>query len=237
MMLSYGGSVILTDPMLSDKGAMEPFAGKERNPTVDLPLSAEELEADFVLTTHAHPDHFDPAAAVLLKDLPVLAPAHDRKAFEDMGLENLTPVGERTDYRGISIMRVGGRHGSGPILEHMGEVSGYILEAEGEPTVYWVGDSIWCDAVAEAIERQRPDIIITHSGGALIPGFDDRILMDEAGTLKAAEAAPSARIVAIHMEALDHCSVTRKGLREAAEAVGIHRDRLIIPADGDILEL
>jgi len=46
----------------------------------------------------------------------------------------------------------------------MGNVSGFVLQADGEPTVYWVGDSIWCEHVEKAIKTFQPEIVIIHSG-------------------------------------------------------------------------
>jgi hypothetical protein len=59
----------------------------------------------------------------------------------------------------------------GEILAQMGEVSGFVLQAENEPTLYIVGDSIW-DWV-NAITTFKPEIIVTNSGGAIIPGFEN----------------------------------------------------------------
>gem|GEM_PF-5474990 len=33
------------------------------------------------------------------------------------------------------------------VLKFIGKVSGFVFQASGEPTVYWVGDSIWCEPV------------------------------------------------------------------------------------------
>ena len=101
-------------------------------------------------------------------------------------------------------------------------------------TVYWVGDSIWCDPVEKAVESFKPDIIVTHSGGAAIPGFDP-IIMDGAQTLEIVRAAPEAVVVAVHLEALDHCGLSREALRQMADAASIPRSRLMIPEDGETL--
>ena len=44
-----------------------------------------------------------------------------------------------------------GHHGTGAIGEAMGAVSGWVID-----DVYLAGDTIWCDEVAEALERHRP---------------------------------------------------------------------------------
>lgn len=239
--LSYAGKTILLDPMLSPKGAMDPFAGRARNPTVDLPMKPEAVVAgvEFVLITHAHPDHFDPAAVSLLPaGTPILCQPPDAKVLGDQGFKSVTAVVDSTTWGGIEITRTGGKHGSGEVLKYMGEVSGFVLRAAGEPVIYVVGDSIWNDDVQGAIQAHRPDIIVTNSGGAVIPPFAATpILMDAAATVEVARAAPRARVVAVHMEALDHCTVTRAALRRAADQAGIGADRLIIPNDGEILSL
>lgn len=235
MKITYAGRTFLTDPMLSPKGVMDPFAGIARNPTIDLPMKTDEVlsSVECVLVTHGHPDHFDTAAiGIIPKETPIFCQAGDEEILKKSGFTSVTPVETSRGWNNITIIRTGGKHGSGKILEHMGKVSGFILTAKGEPTVYWIGDSVWCVEVKEAIDKYRPDIIIAHSGGAKIPGFEP-ILMDAAQTTGLAKYAPKASIVAIHMEALDHCAVTRQNLSFETDKAGISASRLIIPKDGE----
>ena len=116
----------------------------------------------------------------------------------------------------------------------MGNVSGFVLQADGEPTVYWVGDSIWCAHVEKAIKTFQPEIVIIHSGGATSPGYDP-IIMDIDQALETANASPEAIIVAIHMEALDHCPISRGNLRKRADKELKRPSRLLIPEDGEVI--
>ena len=118
----------------------------------------------------------------------------------------------------------------------MGTVSGFVFQAPGEPTVYWTGDTILYEPVLQAIERFRPDVIITHSSGAMWKG-NGPIVMDAAQTLTVCRAAPEGRIVAIHLDSLDHGEVSREDLRAQARSAGISDECLLIPADGETLEL
>jgi hypothetical protein len=48
----------------------------------------------------------------------------------------------------------------------MGRVSGFILKAVGEPTMYITGDTIWCEEVKKALDIYRPEVTIVNAGGA-----------------------------------------------------------------------
>lgn len=235
MKLTYGGKTFLTDPMLSQKGEIRSFAGIASNPTVELPIASADILSgiDAVLVSHLHPDHYHRVSeqAVLLPK-PLFCQPADSAAISKDGFNKVIPVDSTVEWEKITITRVGGKHGSDAILEKMGEVSGFVFQAENLPTVYWAGDTVWCDEVAATIKKFKPQIIITHSGGATIPGFAP-ILMNAQQTIETALGAPESTIVAIHLEALDHCTVGRKELRIAATAAGIDPARLLIPQDGE----
>lgn len=75
-LITYAGKRFLIDPMLAPKGAY-PLPGTAhaeiRNPMVELPVDVNTLlEADAVIVTHTHDDHWDRAAVELIgKDKPV----------------------------------------------------------------------------------------------------------------------------------------------------------------------
>lgn len=235
--ITYAGKVVLTDPMLSQKHEFDAFAGKSRNPISDLPIPAKDVVEgiDAVLLSHLHIDHFDPAAEEMLpKDIPVFCQPGDEERLKKKGFQSVTPVDPSVEWQGIKVTRTQGQHGTGSLGEKMGDVSGYVLQAESEPTLYWAGDTIWCDAVKRVVTDTQPDIILTHSSGARFPKSDP-IVMDAEQTIALCQAAPNAIVVATHMEALDHGTVSRTDLRALAEREGIEVARLSIPLDGEVL--
>ena len=237
MKITYAGRTLLTDPMLAPKDAYKPFAGIARNPTIELPSPIEEILGGIegIVVSHDHPDHFDKAAGEALpKGIPVFCQPGDEERLTEAGFRKVISIEESSTWEDITITRIDGRHGSGKVLDFIGKVSGFVMEAGGEPTVYWVGDSIWCDPVENTIHKFKPDIIITHSGGAKLPGFET-IIMDAEQTLATVSASAKAVVVAIHLEALDHCSVSREKLREIADKADIPPSRLIIPQDGETI--
>lgn len=244
--IDYAGSIILVDPMLSSKGAFESFAGIEKNPTAELPLPINEIVGNvgFILLTHNHPDHWDTAAVESIsKDIPIFIQKADMDTITASGFNSVIPVISSVEWQGITIQRTEGNHGSDEILKAvplLGTVSGYILRSEGHPSLYIVGDTILDDAVRKSIIESNAEILILNSGGAKLPvtGFEDElILMDTEQVMEVAKIAPQARIVAVHMDALDHCTVNRNELRKAANRNGIGKERLIIPDDGEKVNL
>src|SRR5262245_22375676 len=144
---------ILVDPMLSRAEAMEPVQNAlnlNRIPMVELPLDDEALQSlleqiDGVLVTHTHRDHWDTRAVELLpKNIPILCQPEDQARLSQAGFSAVQPVISELRWKDILFSRTGGRHGSGEIGQKMGPVSGFVLQARGEPGLYIAGDSIWC---------------------------------------------------------------------------------------------
>ena len=117
----------------------------------------------------------------------------------------------------------------------MGEVTGFVLRAEGEPTVYFAGDTVLYPPVLDVIDTTKPDVIVVHSGGAAIG--DTLIIMDPTDTVEVALRAPEATVVAIHFEAIALCPATRAEMRAAADDADIPAARLLIPNDGETISM
>ncbi len=237
MKITYAGKTLLTDPMLSPRGSLPSFAGVEKNPTAELPFSVPEIlhGVEGVLVSHDHPDHLDSEAiSQLSRDVPVFCQPEDAGRLQGAGFERVRAVKDSATWDEVTISRTGGRHGQGRTGSMMGQVSGFVLQAETEPTVYWVGDSVWCEEVEQALRVHEPEVILTHSGGAAFPG-DAPIIMDAEQTLEVLRAAPQATVVAVHLESLDHCWTSRAMLRDAADKAGVPESRLLIPKDGESL--
>ncbi|NTH10123.1 hypothetical protein G6K88_32115 [Agrobacterium rhizogenes] len=112
---------------------------------------------------------------------------------------------------------------------------GFSLDAPDEPSLYWAGDTVLYPPVMETIRKTRPQVIVTHSCGALWDGVP--IVMDAAETIEVCQTSPRSVVIATHMEALDHATVSRLALRKAAEEQGIVLERLLVPADGETISI
>jgi L-ascorbate metabolism protein UlaG (beta-lactamase superfamily) len=237
--IEYAQHTLLIDPYLAAKHTRPSFAGKSPNPLVDLPCPPLEVIAgiEMVIVSHLHSDHFDPAAQDLLpKDTLILCQPEDEQSISAKGFRNIMPVKQQIDWEAIIIARTPCEHGSGEVLQEMGNASGFLFHTQNEPTVYWAGDTIWCEAVASVISEYQPDVIITHSCGA-VWGPQVLIVMDAAQTVAVCRAAPNNIVIATHMDSLDHATVSRQALREYATAHSIRPEQLRIPLDGERIVL
>ena len=235
--IEYAQHRFVIDPFFAEKQSRPSFTGKSRNPLVDLPCSPQAVMADaeMTLVSHLHADHFDPVAQELLaKERPIFCQPGDEVHIQGMGFQQVVPITDRCQWQGITIVRTEGQHGSGEVLAQMGHTSGFIFQADDVPTVFWAGDTILNDTVAAIIEQFRPDIIITHSSGA-VWGDGVLIVMDAAQTVEVCRAAPGSVVIATHMESLDHGTVSRADLRRYADEQGILSSQLLIPEDGEQL--
>jgi L-ascorbate metabolism protein UlaG (beta-lactamase superfamily) len=244
LVVEMAGRRLLVDPMLDHANARTPVRGTPNalpNPLVDLPPGAAEAVAGVqaVLVTHTHVDHLDAAGVTQPPaGIPWFIQPEDKVDIGDAGVRDLRPVpadGTET-WGGITIARTGGEHGRDEAaIKALAPVSGFVLSAEGEPTLYVAGDTVWCGQVAGAIERHAPDVIVLNAGGArFLQG--GTITMEAADVIEVANAAPSARVVAVHLEAINHCLERRPELAERVAAAGV-ADRVAIPADGEAIEV
>jgi len=240
--VDYAGKRFLIDPLLAEQGAYPGFPGTANshlaNPLVGLPLPVEQLlDVDAIVLTHLHPDHWDEAARRLApRRLPVFAQDEDdAAALRADGFEDVRLI-DGAAFGGVKLHRTGGQHGSDQVMavigERMGEVSGVVFSHPEEPTLYVAGDTVWNHHVAEALSTWRPDVAVLNCGDAQVPGLG-KIIMDQHDLAMVAQAAPQAVIVASHLEAVNHCVLSRADLRRFVEQQGL-RGRVLVPEDGEV---
>ena len=239
LLVEYAGHSLLVDPMLDDASARPPIQNSpnpRNNPLVPLPGSPNEFlsKTEAILVTHTHSDHWDATAERLLpKSVPLLGQPQDEAKFLAAGFTAVRPIDKSLEWNGIQISRTGGQHGTGEIAKKMAPASGFVLRADDEPILYIAGDTIWCGAVQDALDVHEPDVIVLNAGGArFLEG--NPITMSAHDVVTVCRRASKAKIVAVHIDAINHCLLTREDLAFQLEAERV-RERVVIPADGEWL--
>jgi L-ascorbate metabolism protein UlaG (beta-lactamase superfamily) len=216
---------LLVDPMLDPAGARPPVPdtpNPKRNPLVELPEPAEVVVQgiDAVVVTHLHRDHLDETAIRLVpKDIPLFCAPDDAEALRGHGFADVRPVDDVFDWDGLRITRTGGIHGL------LGPSPGFMIGS-----LYVAGDTIWCDEVRAALDAHRPAVVVVNASGArFLEG--DPIVMTADDVVATARHAPYARVVAVHLEAINHCLETRADLHQRLHDEGL-TDHVTVPEDG-----
>ena len=239
IIVDYAGKKFLIDPMLAEKGTYSPFPNAPRqnqnNPLVCLPTSIDNIiqNIDAVIVTHLHIDHWDDAAKkALSKDIKMFAQnEQNRVEILSNSFQNVEVLREDTFFEGIQLIKTKGEHGRGEILKRTGLVCGVVLKHPMEKTLYIAGDTVWYEAVKRVIDTHTPDIIVVNAGdnqffegGSLIMGKDD--------VYEVYKAAPDEKIISVHMEAVNHWTLSREELKGFINEKGMTFN-VLVPNDGE----
>lgn len=242
LILEIADQKILIDPMLSPKETMDPVTNAANNfriPMVDWPIDDQTWSQwlknlTAIAVTHTHRDHWDSKAIQELpKNLPLFCQPADEATIKSQGFTDVRVIHGYVDWKDITITRTGGQHGRGDIGRKMGTVSGFVFQTDQTPALYIAGDTIWCDEVADALRRFLPKHVVVNAGAAqFLTGGP--ITMDAHDVAQVCKAAPEAEIIAVHMDAVNHCLLKRTDLKTFAEKEKLN---IRIPEDGEKIAL
>lgn len=239
IIVQYAGKKFLIDPFLAEKGTYPPFPNSLRqdqyNPLVSLPISLDEImkDVDAVILTHLHLDHFDEAAQkVLPKAIKMFVQnEEDLQEVQNADFSNVEVLKEDTVFAGIQLIKTKGEHGRGGILKIAGHVCGVVFKHSTEKTLYVAGDTVWYEPVQEVIDKHKPEVIVVNGGdnqflegGSLIMGKED--------IFEVHKAAPDAKIIVVHMEAVNHWTLSRNELKNFLAEKRISSN-IVVPDDGE----
>jgi L-ascorbate metabolism protein UlaG (beta-lactamase superfamily) len=243
--MHYHEHRILLDPCLNPKGTLPPYTllrKKPRlNPIVDLPPNSESAFRQITsgLITHCrggHWDHLDTSGVNLLarKQVPIYCNVLDEPYLRKRNIHTIPlTINHRSNFLEGSITAVPAVHGYGLIGKLMGPGVGYFIELPGEKTIYISGDTILNQTVRNVLTDFRPDIAVLNAGTATLD-FGKPILMPMNELLDFIKIAPG-KVMAVHLDAFNHCLTTRAMLKDAVAKEGLS-GKVIIPADGELME-
>lgn len=245
IIVTFDNIKILVDPTLSDVSTEPPmpFSNKNKNPLIPLPIDKNKIleNIDAVLLTHYHTDHFDLGAENLLpKNILLFCQPGDDKKLEKKGFSNIQVIDSVFNWKGISISRFLARHHKGATgAEPFGKSSSFFIQTKSE-TLFLTGDAILDERLTNSLKKTNPKLIVANTGECQFteenPVLDPHITMTltKAELKSVIKLLPNSKIIAVHMDAINHCSLSKTDLKEYIKNEKLENN-IVIPNEGDII--
>lgn len=212
--LSIGDATIQVDPFITGNPLAEPV------------VSADDLNADAILLTHAHGDHFGDTVSIAKRTGAVVVGNFEITQYmiEKHGHENVQPLntGGGWTFPWGRVTQTWARHSSSfPDGAYGGNPGGYIIEAEGK-TVYAAGDTSPFAEMAWIGEDYSLDI-------ALLP-IGDCFTMGPKDSIRAANMLGAGRIIPLHYNTFPPIEVDTDAWSDDVRAAG-HQPLVLSPGE------
>lgn len=223
-LFEYGGLRFLTDPTFDEPQSYVSPSGTTLTRLAPPAAGRETVgHLDAVLLSHdQHADNLDDSGRALLADVPLTlttpsgaqrlgGTAHGLAPWESISLGDVTVTG------------VPARHGPEGCEPFTGDVTGFVLSADGLPSVYVSGDNASLEIVEQVAARLGPIHTAILFAGAVRTGLFDGALL----TLDSEQAAEAARIlgaeqiVLVHFNSWAHFTEGRDVLVKAFTQAGL----------------
>ena len=242
-LLEFGAARLLTDPTFDPAGGEYPsgratlrkFSGPALGP-------ASIGSFDYVLLSHDHHfDNLDRTGRALLSGAKAVLTTEEgaaRLGGNSTGLRAWQGVDLPTrEGPAVRVVATPARHG--PQGLERGAVIGFVLSVADEPEqgIYFSGDTVWFEGVAEVAQRFTIQAAILNLGAARVPEVGSfHLTMTASEAVEAARAFDKATIVPLHFEGWAHFSEGREEIAQAFAAAGL-TSRLRWPEPGRAIQI
>ena len=202
-----GGTSVLVDPWF------------EGNPSFPKDCKLPET-IDLLLLTHGHDDHFHDAVRLAKKYKPKVIGIYELTSWmQTKGVENIQPMnyGGAFQFKDLRISMVEARHSSsivdGDRVVYAGNPCGYILEAQGSPTLYLAGDTSLFGDMRMLKELYAPEIGVLPIG--------DNFTMGPRHAALAAQYLGIKTLVPVHYGTFPALTGTPEELKQHLQGSGV----------------
>ncbi|GCE11939.1 MBL fold metallo-hydrolase [Tengunoibacter tsumagoiensis] len=239
VLIEIGPLRILTDPTFDPAGTRYvdgPYELVKKTDPARFPSEIGEVHT--VLLSHdQHIDNLDSAGRAFLSQVkqvlttPVGAQRLEKNAQGVPTWETVTLSG--INHLHVRVTSTPARHGPPELEDAMGDVTGWILEWEGQQhgALYVSGDTVLFEALHEIPQRFQVGTVLLHFGAAADPEVLGPVhLTFSAGEGSLfAKALGKAMVIPIHYEGWAHLSEGRAEIEEAFAKAGLEDQLCFLP--------
>ena len=233
VLIEIGGLRLLTDPTFDPANndyALGPVTLTKTASPAQTSASLGHIDA-ILLSHEQHSDNLDHAGRELAKSVPRIFTTPESALQVGENAIGLHPWKEAflaaPDGRRLRITATPARHGPEGAAAFAGEVTGFLLQWEGENqgALYISGDTVWYEGVAAVAQMFDVGVALLNLGAARIaPVGPSDLTMNAEGAIEAARAFANAKIIPAHYEGWAHFSEPRAEVeRQFASAGMSHR--------------
>jgi L-ascorbate metabolism protein UlaG (beta-lactamase superfamily) len=226
-LLEYAGLRIVTDPTFDMPRVYPDEGGAPLTKTQGPALSREQIGlVDLVLLSHhEHEDNLDYEGLELLATgvltISTMKAGSDLFGGGVVGLDSW----ESREVGAVTVTAVPALHGPPGAEARVGPVTGFVLQAEGEPTIYVSGDNASLPLVQQIAGRFPDiDIAVLFAGAARISAINGPLTLTSADAVEAARILGVHRVVGLHTEGWEHFTETRADLESAFAGTSLLAD-------------
>lgn len=237
-LIELAGLRFLTDPTLDPGGTAYPTPVYTLHKTQSPALTADSLDGiDVVLLSHDHHfdnlDHAGRASLASAQSVLTTQAGAERLGGNAVGLAPWESHTLRSSNGGaLTVTATPARHG--PENGDRGPVIGFVLQssAAADPVIYFSGDTVWYEGVAEVGQRFDIDVAVLNLGAArvAVAGPHDLTFSAE-DAVALAQAWPRVTIIPLHYEGWTHFTEGRAEVSAVFAAAGLS-DRIRWPIAG-----
>lgn len=153
--------------------------------------------------------------------------------MQTAGFHHVHVIHDSFEWYGIQMKRIKGQHAQGVVAKLLGPVSGFIVSTPADGSIYVVGDCIYTPAIEEVFRESQPDIAILNAPRAQML-LGTIITMTAEDIVRIAHLSPATKIVAVHMDAISHCTFKRQHLRAFLKERSLEHTAMV-PDDGEVI--
>jgi len=228
--IEIAGLRILTDPTFDPPSDYRNTKGPSLTKTHGPALTQEQVvPIDVVLASHEHYDNLDRAGREFLKTAHRVYTTHEvAEQFDDnvVGLTEYQAVEAPLPSGGtMTITAVPAQHGPDGVWQRIGPVIGFVLTADGLPTIYVSGDNSSLEVIEEVENKLGPvDVAVLFVGGPSFADLGDGAyvtLSNEMALEVAQRILPDAIIVPVHQDSWAHFTQDAAGIRALFDDEGL----------------